>query len=725
LKLEYESWEAALTKWLDGNIVSEESRRYISNFISIHRLRPSEDNNVVNNSDDMVDDEDVTVTKGILEDVLETRIGGKPILHEESYLKGNGGHHANSTDAVGLGKNIWSKVDVSGEPTTQPHYDFDENLVQKSLKAALKSRRRETKHLQLKKANTSDSRAEREAIISHRPQATQEDVKEWLQELNTRERDDGRPYVNTQQFAAIKKVAKKIMTELPARNGCAPKPSEPLRWVVHGGPGTGKSHVVKNVIKEELFTQVLHWEQGLDYQVIALQAVMADLLQGDTIHHACGIPIRKKGIDGEVEIQNNKTVAEKCLYWRWLLIDEFGMVGSSLLAEVDMKLRDVIVDVNPHKKSMTGHAQPFGGLNVLLSGDLWQLPPPCGGYIGNIPAAFISNARRYNPKATISHGQSLLWGGIENKDWAFHGITELEESERCRDDPWLQEVQLEIRKGRLSSDNHAFLHGNATKVCGSWVQGKVQCGNTLCQKLSESNAAWPEIKARELECQICSEARKLRERVAKNAADVRFLEKKFVNAPAIFPNNDIKYDVNKQRARCYAAKHRLGITWAQAKDKPLPKTLQERPDLVLQKKSWLSRHDRECGDLYGMFPLIEGLPVSLTDHIDRSTNKQLLRGKIGKIHSWKLQPTETSIWEDGVRILDELPEVVYVKFENSTWHIEGTPEPGIYPITKVKRTWFLDKARQYPQLAIHREQLPLVPWVSLCVKLDIKKNMNH
>ena len=109
-----------------------------------------------------------------------------------------------------------------------------------------------------------------------------------------------------------------------------------------------------------------------------------------------------------------------------------------------------------------------------------------------------------------------------------------------------------------------------------------------------------------------------------------------MDAPAIFPNNDGKFDVNKQPAQKYAATHRLGVTWVQAQDKPLPKTLQERPDLVLQKLTWLSRHDRECGDLYGMLPLIKGLPVALTDHLDRSPDKQLLRGKIGTIHSWKV-----------------------------------------------------------------------------------------
>ena len=491
---------------------------------------------------------------------------------------------------------------------------------------------------------------------------------------------------------------------------CFSQASAPLRWVVHGGPGTGKSHVVRDVIKAELFNQILHWQQGLDYQVIALQAVMADLLKGDTIHHACGIPVRKKGADGEMVIQSHKDVAEKSLYWKWLLIDEFGMVGSSLLAEVDMKLRDVVVDVNPHKKSGGGHAHPFGGLNVLLSGDLWQLPPPSGGFLGNIPTEFIANARKYTPSVTISHGQSLLWGGVDNPAWAFHGVTELEESERCRDDAWLQEVQLELRQGRLSENSHAFLHGQATTVCGSWTNGVAICGNARCQQLSVERAGWEQIKACEERCGICYEARAQRKRVATEPSDARFAEQRFVDAPAIFPNNDIKYDVNKQRARQYAAAHRLGVAWVQAQDRPLPKTLQERPDLVLQKTAWLSRHDRECGDLYGMFPLIEGLPVALTDHLDRNPEKQLLRGKIGTIHSWKAAATEESVWENGVRILQEMPEVVYVKYAGCTWHIEGTPEPGIYPVTDAKRNWYLDKGRQYPQLAVQRRQLPLAAW---------------
>ena len=83
-----------------------------------------------------------------------------------------------------------------------------------------------------------------------------------------------------------------------------------------------------------------------------------------------------------------------------------------------------------------------------------------------------------------------------------------------------------------------------------------------------------------------------------------------MEAPAIFPNSDIKYDVDKRRARQLAAKHKQAITWVPAKDTPTTQALHERPTMVLEKASWLRRHDRECGDLYGMLLLVKDMPVA-------------------------------------------------------------------------------------------------------------------
>ena len=165
-----------------------------------------------------------------------------------------------------------------------------------------------------------------------------------------------------------------------------------------------------------------------------------------------------------------------------------------------------------------------------------------------------------------------------------------------------------------------------------------------------------------------------------------------MTAPAIFANNDVKYDANKTRARSFAAQHRSLITYAAAKDTPSEETLREKPGIAADKVKWLQRHDRESGDLYGMLPLIHRMPVALIDHIDRNPDAQLLRGKIGFIHSWVLHGDEGSTAENGARILQKLPLVVFVKYPGDKWQLPGLKEAGLYPIRPKRGTWYLDKA---------------------------------
>ena len=151
-----------------------------------------------------------------------------------------------------------------------------------------------------------------------------------------------------------------------------------------------------------------------------------------------------------------------------------------------------------------------------------------------------------------------------------------------------------------------------------------------------------------------------------------------------------------------------------AQDKPSVQALRERPDLPERKLEFLSRHDRESGDLYGILPLIKNIPVAMTDHIDRSIDKRILRGRVGHVHSWVLDAKETSSFENGKRILQHLPQVIFVKFKDRhgnelDWTLEGMSEPGLYLIVPVKRDWYLDKGRLHPMLKLTRNQLPLMP----------------
>ena len=82
--------------------------------------------------------------------------------------------------------------------------------------------------------------------------------------------------------------------------------------------------------------------------------------------------------------------------------------------------------------------------------------------------------------------------------------------------------------------------------------------------------------------------------------------------------------------------------------------------------------------------------VALTEHVDRSEDKQLLRGTVGIVHSW--------VWEDN----KPRPSVVYLKFEDAKWQLDGTEEPGIYPIVPRTQEWHLDKSRKVKILKVKR-----------------------
>ena len=91
------------------------------------------------------------------------------------------------------------------------------------------------------------------------------------------------------------------------------------------------------------------------------------------------------------------------------------------------------------------------------------------------------------------------------------------------------------------------------------------------------------------------------------------------------------------------------------------------------------------------------MKAALTHHIDRSQDKLLLKGTIGRVHSW--------VWLEN----DPRPSIVYVKFEGAKWQLDGVDEPGVYPITPLPKTWYLDSKRKPPMLKIYRTQVPLTP----------------
>ena len=466
--------------------------------------------------------------------------------------------------------------------------------------------------------------------MHHSPAATfggslrEEGIKQWLGKQND---------VNAEQKSFLEIVSQQVLRENAQPEG--PTGSEsvaPMRWLLHGKPGTGKSHVIKKL--QEFLQEVVGYKQDVHFKTIALQATMAAQISGDTIHHA--LHIRKGdryGAVGSAALPSENKLAKCMILWRWLIIDEISMISARFLADIDMRLRAAARAIGTMKYDSCHQERPFGGLNVIFAGDFCQLDPPePGGWsLSRIPTWCYEGTASHTPAPTSEYGLTLFWS--DDRNVSLTGLTELVRQERCVD-PWYSLLLDECREGRLSDNNHKFLHGKPTTVPGSWMddpQGPyTSCGQAQCRDLGVRNTTAEEVLKRE--CSVCSQERRRRARVAQSADDERFTTQMH-SAPLIVPNNDVKMHTNKERGHLFAVNTGTQLIWIPAKDVASAEVLKEAPTDAPKKLQWLQRHDRQSGDLYGMLPICFGMPVFLMDHLDRSRDRNLLRGTRGTVES--------------------------------------------------------------------------------------------
>lgn len=125
-----------------------------------------------------------------------------------------------------------------------------------------------------------------------------------------------------------------------------------------GEAGSGKTHIINR------YTEYLR-EHEIDYAVTASTGIAATHIHGMTIHSWSGIGIQSRlDDDGLKHIAENRYVAKRIKQAKVLIIDEVSMLDGQVLALVERICRLV------RKLRL-----PFGGLQVILVGDFFQLPP--------------------------------------------------------------------------------------------------------------------------------------------------------------------------------------------------------------------------------------------------------------------------------------------------------------------------------------------------------------
>ena len=190
-----------------------------------------------------------------------------------------------------------------------------------------------------------------------------------------------------------------------------------------GSAGTGKTFLINQ------YTSYLK-ERKIKPAIVAPTGIAASHIGGVTIHSFFGIGIKEFVDDYFLdELLQRKNLHERLSKLKVLIIDEVSMVSPELFNSMDKILR-----------SFKFTDKPFGGVQLILSGDFFQLPPV---------------SKEWKEIRFI--WQTELWNKLDLK------IAYLEEKFRQDEDDILVSILDEIRSGDVSQQTWEILEKKMTE----------------------------------------------------------------------------------------------------------------------------------------------------------------------------------------------------------------------------------------------------------------------
>ena len=183
-----------------------------------------------------------------------------------------------------------------------------------------------------------------------------------------------------------------------------------------GSAGSGKTYTLNQYIK------YLNDHQ-MSVAITASTGIAATHMRGMTIHAWSGIGVRESISDYDIDQMEQKPyVWKRYEKVKVLIIDEVSMLSGSFLDTLDRIC-----------KSFKRNDAPFGGIQVILCGDLFQLPP-------------------------ISRDESRPSLVTQSNAWATMGLVVCYLTEQHRqDDIALTDLLNAIREGRIDESHHELL----------------------------------------------------------------------------------------------------------------------------------------------------------------------------------------------------------------------------------------------------------------------------
>ncbi|XP_011870433.1 PREDICTED: ATP-dependent DNA helicase PIF1-like, partial [Vollenhovia emeryi] len=218
---------------------------------------------------------------------------------------------------------------------------------------------------------------------------------------------------------------------------CFANGSLPIRLYISGSAGVGKSTVLKAIYRVLLnFFDDTPGEKKNSLKILlcAPSGKASFLIGGTTLHNAFALPITQYGGQmPELSADVANTIRENLFELKLIIIDEISMVGSTMFSRVDTRLRQIM-----------GNNRSFGGVSVIVVGDLYQLPPVMDNSI------------------YLSSKSSMLSIFSENILWNEFDFFELTEIMRQREDKPFIEALNNLARGTMSENDIALIKSRET-----------------------------------------------------------------------------------------------------------------------------------------------------------------------------------------------------------------------------------------------------------------------
>ena len=257
--------------------------------------------------------------------------------------------------------------------------------------------------------------------------------------------------LNRKQWIAFSIIARHFISEYVLKDKLKSQNSAPLRMLLTGPGGTGKTHIIK-AVKEVM----CHYQMEYAIRFLAPTGSAAALIDGMTIHKGLGIKIKAKdkgkgnrapGDTTEdyavvIGIKNRTQLREEWRNVEIVLIDEASLLSAELLSEIDSALRYAKEKPNDW----------FGGINVIFSGDFYQYPPVAGTALYTP----ISYRTAQNDIQIAKRLGRLAWKTINT-------VVSLSEQQCMKDDPEYANAVNNLRNRQCTDDDLDLFNSRVIK----------------------------------------------------------------------------------------------------------------------------------------------------------------------------------------------------------------------------------------------------------------------